>query len=205
MLLHFVFFIQSVCSDKITYQSISEWKSVSHFKHAWWWSSTVSMLDKEQNSRTHLQIVILENWPWNSSLWISVSKNSLIFQWMSCWPYATCTQLCIEFARENHSWQLSILRSSESKEQLRTIYTAPLVPLRIGTTLATTYAIKRCRAEWRPDQNAWYSPQSGAPSVTSEMLKSPNVPWSWKQWVIWVFMGHCKRAYTPEIISSWQE
>lgn len=129
MSLHFVFFIQRVYSDKITYQSILEWNSVSHFRPVWWWSSPVNMLGKEQNSRTHLQIVILENWPWNSSLCISTSKNSLIFQLSSCWPYATCTQLRTEVARETRSWQLSVLHSSERKEQLRTICTAPLVPL----------------------------------------------------------------------------
>lgn len=73
----------------------------------WEWSSTVNMLDKEQNSRAYLRIVILENWPWNSSLSISTSKNSLIFQLSSCWPYPTCTWLCTEVTKEAYSWQLS--------------------------------------------------------------------------------------------------
>lgn len=119
-----------------------------YFRPAWWWSSTVNRLDKEQNSRTHLQIVILENWPWNSSLWISTSKNSLIFQLSLCWPYATPMQLYTEVARETHSWHLSVLHSTE-KEQLRTSCTASLVLLHVGTTLAVTYKIKRCRA--RPE------------------------------------------------------
>lgn len=202
MSLHFVFFIQRVYSDKITYQSILEWNSVSHFRPVWWWSSPVNMLGKEQNSRTHLQIVILENWPWNSSLCISTSKNSLIFQLSSCWPYATCTQLCTEVARETCSWQRSVLHSSERKEQLRTICTAPLVPLRVGAILATTYTIRRRRGERRPGQNTWCSVQPGATSAPSAMLKSPDSPWSWTQWVVWLFMWQCRRAYTADFCSS---
>lgn len=83
MTLHFVFFIPNVYPDKITYQSILEWNLVSHVRPAWWWSSTVNTLDKEQNSRTRLQIVTLENQPWNS-LFESVLLGTVRFSSWVC-------------------------------------------------------------------------------------------------------------------------